>query len=138
MTKAIIYPGEQLFLGRDFNITYRAVGSETSTRNLSCGINHVEGSGLKVHFEAAGFKGRNLFRITPMSTVTQNIPLDHTLTYTFKEGINYTSKVAGIGIALMAENNSYSRSYPYDGDITNQGGSRQKIMGVGVKQIFSC
>ena len=136
MTKAIINPGEQLFLGRDFNITYRAVGSETSARNLSCGINHVKGSGLKVHFEAANFKGRNLFRITPLSTVTQNMPLDHVLTYTFKE--DYTSKVAGIGITLMAENNSYSRSYPYDGDITHQGGSRQKIMGVGVKQILSC
>ena len=99
MTESMINPREQLFLGRDFNITYRAVGSETLTRNLSCGINHVEGSGLKVHFEAAGFKGRNLFRITPMSKVTQNMPLDHVLTYTFKE--DYTSKVAGIGIALM-------------------------------------
>ena len=138
MTESMIDPGEQLFLGRDFNITYRAVGSETSTRNLSCGINHVEGGSLKVHFEAAGFKGRNLFRITPMSSVTQNMPLDHVLPYTFKEGANYTSKVAGIGITLMAENNSYSMSYPYDGDITNQGGSRQKMMDVGVKRILSC
>ena len=64
------------------------------------------------------------------------MPLDHVLTYTFKE--DYTSKVAGIGITLMAENNSYSRSYPYDGDITHQGGRRQKMMGVGVKQILSC
>ena len=62
------------------------------------------------------------------------MPLDHVLTYTFKE--DYTSKVAGIGIALMAENNSYSRSYPYDGDITNQGGSRQKMMGVGGETNF--
>ena len=138
MTESMINPREQLFLGRDFNITYRAVGSETSARNLSCGINHVKGSGLKVHFESAGFKGRNLFRITPLSTVTQNMPLDHVLSYTFKEGVEYTSKVAGIGITLMAENNSYSRSYPYDGDITHQGGSRQKMMGVGVKQILSC
>ena len=59
-------------------------------------------------------------------------------TYTFKEGADYTSKVAGIGIALVAENNSYSRSYPYDGDITHQGGSRQKMMDVGVKRILSC
>ena len=138
MTKAIINPGEQLFLGRDFNITYRAAGSETSARNLSCAINYVEGSGLKVDFEAAGVKGRNLIRMKPMSSVTQNMPQAHVFTYTFKEGADYTSKVAGIGIALVAENNSYSRSYPYDGDITHQGGSRQKMMDVGVKRILSC
>ena len=122
---SIIKPRGQLFLGEDFNITFRAVGSETPARNLSCGINHVDGSGLKLHFEEAGIKGRNLFRIIPLSSVTPNMPLDHVITYTFKEGVDYASKVSEIGIALMTENNSYSRSYPYDGDINNQEGSRQ-------------